>query len=48
MEVETRSDQAVLTITLNRPDVLNSLNNALRNSSRPRCVTLRSPPSGQS
>ena len=30
MEVETRSDQAVLTITLNRPDVLNSLNNALR------------------
>ena len=30
MEVETQSDEAVLTITLNRPDVLNSLNNALR------------------
>ena len=30
MEVETHREQAVLTITLNRPDVLNSLNSALR------------------
>ena len=30
MELETRQEQGVLTITLNRPDVLNSLNDALR------------------
>ena len=35
-EVETSRDGAVLTITLNRPDVLNAFNAAMHRRSAPR------------
>ena len=40
-EVETSRDGAVLTITLNRPDVLNAFNKAMHDGSPPRSRTAR-------